>query len=89
MMNLCLLSAQVLGILSHTNLVKELLPCGVGVEGKLQLRVHGGDANVDLQQKEKLYLFFISFCFLLSFFTWYKSESNVSSVFHTVHNCAS
>lgn len=38
--------------LSHTDLVKELLPCGVGLEGKLQLRVHRGDANVDLQQKK-------------------------------------
>lgn len=37
----------------HTDLVKELLPCGVGVEGKLQLCVHGGDADVDLQQKQK------------------------------------
>lgn len=39
--------------LQHTNLVKELLPCGVGVEGKLQLRIHRGDANVDLQSKVK------------------------------------
>lgn len=35
-----------------TDLVKELLPCRVGVEGKLQLCVHGGDADVDLQRKK-------------------------------------
>lgn len=39
--------------LSLTDLVEELLPCGVGVEGKLQLRVHTSDAHIDLQRKKK------------------------------------
>lgn len=33
----------------YTHLVEQLLPCGVGLDGKLQLGVHGGDAHVDLQ----------------------------------------
>lgn len=41
------------GLRSSTDLVKELLPCGAGLEGKLQLRVHCGDANVDLHSKKK------------------------------------
>lgn len=40
------------GLCSSTDLVKEQLPCGVGLEGKLQLRVHRGDANVDLHSKK-------------------------------------
>lgn len=38
--------------LVSTHLVKELLPCSVGMEGKLQLRVHGRDAHVDLHSKK-------------------------------------
>lgn len=30
-------------------LVKQLFSCRVGLDGELQLRVHGGDAHVDLQ----------------------------------------
>lgn len=40
--------------LHQTDLVKELLPCCVGVEGELQLRVHCGDADIDLQHKGHL-----------------------------------
>lgn len=32
-------------------LVKQLLACGALLDGKLQLSVHGGDANIDLWGK--------------------------------------
>lgn len=34
-------------------LVKQLLACGAGLDGKLQLGVHRGDANIDLRRGEK------------------------------------
>lgn len=34
---------------SSSHLVKQLLSGRVGLDGELQLRVHGGDAHVDLQ----------------------------------------
>lgn len=46
-------SAAAIKIRVWTDLVKELLPCCVGVEGKLQLRVHGGDSNVDLRHTKR------------------------------------
>ena len=36
---------------THTDLVEELLARGAGQDGKLQLRIHGGDANIDLERK--------------------------------------
>lgn len=36
-----------------THLVKELLPRGVGLEGELQLCVHGDDAHVDLHSTKQ------------------------------------
>lgn len=34
-------------------LVKELFACRVGLDGKLQLSVHGGDAHIDLKKRKK------------------------------------
>lgn len=42
-------SAEVTELNFNPHLVKQLLPCRVGLDGKLQLGVHGGDAHVDLQ----------------------------------------
>lgn len=38
---------------SETNLIKKLLPCGVWLDGELQLRIHGGHSDVDLKKKKK------------------------------------
>lgn len=35
---------------SSTHLVKELLSYGVRLDGKLQLCIHGGHTNIDLQK---------------------------------------
>lgn len=35
-------------------LIEELLPCGVGLNGKLQLSVHGGNSHTDLEDKRKI-----------------------------------
>ena len=36
---------------THTDLVEELLARGAGQDSKLQLCIHGGDANIDLERK--------------------------------------
>lgn len=39
--------------MSETNLVEELLPGGVWLDGKLQLRIHGGHPDVDLEKRKR------------------------------------
>lgn len=39
----------------RTDLIKQLLAGGAGLDGKFQLSVHSGDANIDLwKQKRKV-----------------------------------
>ena len=40
----------------RAHLVEELFPCGVGLDGKLQLCIHGGDPDIDLENKHELNL---------------------------------
>lgn len=37
-----------------TYLVEQLFACGVGLDGKLQLGIHGGHPNVDLRSIENI-----------------------------------
>ena len=37
---------------AHSYLVKQLLACGVGLDGKLQLCVHGGHPHIDLENTQ-------------------------------------
>lgn len=34
---------------SETNLIKKLFSCRIWLDGELQLRVHGGDSDIDLE----------------------------------------
>lgn len=48
------------GLQLCTYLVEQLLACGVGLDGKLQLRVHSGDANIDLHAHQPCLQSFIA-----------------------------
>lgn len=38
---------------SETHLVKKLFSCGVRLDGKLQLCIHGGHTDIDLHTKKQ------------------------------------
>lgn len=46
----------------YAYLVKELFPCGAGLDGKLQLCIHGGHTDIDLR---KLILHIVYGCNLI------------------------
>lgn len=39
---------------SETHLVKKLFSCGVRLDGKLQLCIHGGHTDIDLWKKQNI-----------------------------------
>lgn len=43
---------------TSTHLVKELFSCGVILDGKLQLRIHGGHTNINLGKKKKCHFLY-------------------------------
>ena len=49
---------------TRAHLVEELFPCGVGLDGKLQLCIHGGDPDVDLENKHSKKLNLLHYYFL-------------------------
>lgn len=48
-----LISGQLPFPMSETDLIKKLFPGGVWLDGKLQLGIHGGHPNVDLENRTR------------------------------------